>query len=99
MMKVNVTIRGISPLQMHQYIVGSISEKISRNPEEKAKYYANQWKQGLYLSDDGYLVIPATIFQSSLFVGGKKIKKGMSSLSRMIYPSLAILQFESVIKI
>ena len=94
-MKVNLIIKGISPLQMNAYTVGSISDKITLNPEQKEAFYLNRWRKGLYIDDEGYLVIPSTLLQSAMFEGGKKVKKGIGTLSRLVYPGIAILDFES----
>lgn len=78
MKKVNVTIKGISPLLMHAFPMQPVEALEKRSPEEQAELAA-------YRTPDGQLYIPGVNIQRALVgAGGYSKGKGRSTLKKPV---------------
>lgn len=87
--KFKVIIQGDSPLIIHKWT----SEKTA--PID----YNDEWKKTTYIDDKGYLILPIMNITACMYNGGKSIKKGRISMSRLIYPSIIAEPFQTRIRI
>lgn len=82
-----VVIRGISPLLMHNGQTAdplnkfskqmkAITGKRKKTEEDYAEMSKIEWHAGLYVDKDGDLIIPSTLIEASIQDGAKKSKLG-----------------------
>lgn len=85
--EMKVSIRGVSPLLMHNGQTADPTNKFSRQlkavsgkrkktDEDYLEMSRIEWHAGLYVNDKGVLVIPSTILEASILEGAKKSKLG-----------------------
>lgn len=82
-----ITIRGLSPLLMHNGQTAdplnkfskqlkAVSGKRKKTDEDYAEMSKIEWHAGLYVDKDGELIIPSTLIEASIQDGAKKSKLG-----------------------
>lgn len=87
MQELKVSIRGVSPLLMHNGQTAdpmnkfarqlkAVSSKRKKTDEDYMEMSRIEWHAGLYVNDKGALVLPATIIEASILDGAKKAKLG-----------------------
>lgn len=93
-----VTIEGLSPLNLEKYALGTISNGKGIRDVTK-KNFKEDWVKKTYLNDEGYVIYPATNIQCCMLNGGKKLKKGKSSYASYVFPYLMLMPFEPCVKV
>ena len=89
MRKVNITIKGNSPLLINKYH----QKEDGINPDT----YEGLWKLALHLNKEGFLVMPQANLRACLQNGSKGLRNGKIYMSRVIQPSIVISPFEPLI--
>lgn len=95
--EITVTIRGVAPLIMHNgqtcdpmnkfaRAIKEISGKRKKTDEDYAEMGRLEWIAGLYVDEDGKLIIPADVLDSALVEGAKKSKLGKQFKSAVFIP-------------
>lgn len=85
--ELNVEITGVSPLLMHNGQTANplnefskqlkaVSGKKKKTDEDYAEIARIEWHAALYVDSDGYLIIPSSMFEASVYDGAKKSKLG-----------------------
>ena len=84
--KLNVTIKGITPLLMNRPDMLDITDKAKKKKSGEDKL-TKQFKEKQYLTSEGKLYTPATHIRGALIQAGKQIKvkgKGKATYSKII---------------
>lgn len=100
--EITVTIRGVAPLIMHNgqtcdplnkfaRAIKEISGKRKKTDEDYAEMGRLEWIAGLYVNEEGRLIIPADVLDSAMVEGAKKSKLGKQFKSAVFVPNDADL--------
>jgi len=100
---INVSIRGLSPLLMHNGQTAdplntfskqlkAVSGKRKKTEEDYAEMSRIEWHAGLYTNREGFLIIPSTILEASIQDGAKKSKLGKAFKSAVFVNDDAVLE-------
>ena len=98
----DVSIRGVSPLIMHNGQTADpgnkfskqlkeVSGKRKKTDEDYAEMSRIEWHAGLYVNQDQRLIIPATSLEACIYEGAKKSKLGKAFKSAVFVEDDALL--------
>jgi hypothetical protein len=102
LVNLEVSIRGFSPLILHNgqtadptnkfaRAMKEISGKRKKTDEDYAELARIEWHAGLYVNSDGKIIIPASCFEASIYDGAKKSKLGKAFKSAVFVDNDALL--------
>lgn len=100
--EISVSLVGVAPLIMHNgqtcdpmnkfaRAIKEISGKRKKTDEDYAEMGRLEWIAGLYVNEEGKLIIPADVLDSALVEGAKKSKLGKQFKSAVFIPYDALL--------
>ena len=89
---------GISPLIMHNGQTADplnkfarelkqLSGKRKKTDEDYAAMAKIEWMAGLYVNNDGYLIVPSFVIESAIYEGAKKQKLGFRAFVQSLVTS------------